>query len=274
MLIGLVTHPDSLYPEANTEQGLAYQLTRLLNDQGVETTIVVEDRNLATNHLQLSMADVIQSREALQVLQKRWGLYLRNETRSAPREWLSGVTTRIRRTLHRAEPRDVTAAYRLLNIEMAHLSLMALALESGTEFTLILEDDAHCEDAVSLADDLERMLTRPITPYLINLSQSFSFHEMRLNGIVRATPHVWANGGREFCTDRPVTNTVCAIAYRTDLLGRIIHRWNVGELVPVIPVDWRLNQQLMALYSEGQLPAGECTIVQPGPIIQRSLHER
>jgi hypothetical protein len=274
LFIGLVTHPDSHYPEANSEKGLAHQLTKLLNKQGVQTTFVVEDRNLATNYLPLTMTEVTQSRKALDALQRAWGSYIHDETRSATRDWLSRFTTRVRRLLRRAEPRGVTAAYRLLNIEMAHLSLMTRALESEADFTLVLEDDAHCENVQGLADDLERMLRRPITPYLISLSQSFSFHEMHLTGMVRTTPYVWANGGTEFRTERPVTNTVCAIMYRTDLLQRVLPRWNPNELVPVIPVDWRLNQWLMALYSEGELPEGECRIVQPGPIVQQSLHER
>ena len=60
--------------------------------------------------------------------------------------------------------------------------------------------------------------------------------------------------------------------YRQDFLLDLHQHWRAEKLVPVIPVDWRLNALLMDMYSTGSLPQGSATLVFPSPIIQRSLH--
>ena len=70
---------------------------------------------------------------------------------------------------------------------------------------------------------------------------------------------------------RPISNTVCAILYRADFLGRFLERFEALPIEPVVPIDWKLNIVLMDMYDVGEIVAGDCWIVTPGPVDQRSM---
>ena len=70
---------------------------------------------------------------------------------------------------------------------------------------------------------------------------------------------------------RPISNTVCAILYRADFLGRFLTRFDALPIEPVVPIDWKLNIVLMDMYNAGGIVAGDCWIVTPGPVDQRSM---
>jgi hypothetical protein len=73
----------------------------------------------------------------------------------------------------------------------------------------------------------------------------------------------------------PVTNTVCAILYRTEFLMQLLDVWEALPMEPVVPIDWKLNRALMTLYQRGSLPPGSTWLVDPAPIIQMSMiHSR
>ena len=71
----------------------------------------------------------------------------------------------------------------------------------------------------------------------------------------------------------PVTNTVCAILYRTSFLRELLAVWAELPVEPVIPIDWKLNKALMMLHGRGLLPAGSAWNVEPAPIVQMSMAE-
>jgi hypothetical protein len=74
-------------------------------------------------------------------------------------------------------------------------------------------------------------------------------------------------------TELPVTNTVCAIAYRAPFAELLLEEYSKMPQRPVVPIDWKLNQALMTVHGRGELPSGSCLWVLPGPIDQLSMRD-
>ena len=266
LFIGLVTHPRSQFPESPGSHGLMRQLADALSALGMGISTYCEDRDLADPIEELTAQELAESRHYLLQVQRDWASYISHDSKSLRlQQWVA----RMRRAV---EPQSSRAARRLLNIELAHLEIMTASLATGADFTLIIEDDAHCPDTQALAGDLHDLMMRTETPYMSHVSTSFSLEQLGIDDLVNGEEHRWSNGGREFRLLRPVTNTVCATMYRQDFLLDLHQHWRAEKLVPVIPVDWRLNALLMDMYATGDLPKGYATVVFPSPIIQRSLH--
>ena len=266
LFIGLVTHARSQFPESRGSDGLMGQLADELSALGVEISTYCEDRDLADSMEELTAQELADSRRYLLQVQRDWASYISHESKSLRlQQWVA----RMRRAV---EPQSSRAARRLLNIELAHLEIMTASLATAADFTLIIEDDAHCPDTQALAGDLHDLMMRTEAPYMSHVSTSFSPKQLGIDGLVKGEERRWLNGGHEFRLLRPVTNTVCATMYRQDFLLDLHQRWRAEELVPVIPVDWRLNALLMDMHATGGLPKGYATVVFPSPIIQRSLH--
>ena len=70
---------------------------------------------------------------------------------------------------------------------------------------------------------------------------------------------------------KPVTNTVCAVLYRTSFLEELLTVLDSLPLSPVIPIDWKLNAALLQMHDSGALGAGDCWFLEPAPIVQRSM---
>ncbi|NKB92086.1 MAG: hypothetical protein GKR85_07380 [Candidatus Nanopelagicales bacterium] len=266
LFIGLVTHPLSQFPGSRGSHGLMGQLADELSALGMEISTYCEDRDLADSIEELTAQELAHSRDYLLQVQRDWASYISHDSKSLRlHQWVA----RMRRAV---EPQSSRAARRLLNIELAHLEIMTASLATGADFTLIIEDDAHCPDIQALAGDLHDLMMRTEAPYMSHVSTSFSPEQLGIDSLVSGEESRWSNGGHEFRLLRPVTNTVCATMYRQDFLLNLHQRWRAEKLVPVIPVDWRLNALLMDMYATGDLPKGYATVVFPSPIIQRSLH--
>ena len=266
LFIGLVTHQRTAHPESSDPIGLKQTLSDVLTDAGLRIQSRTEDRNLLPATVSISESDLVDSRNMLKLVQRAWSRY---RSESTIREQLQRLRGALRTDL---EPDSDVAAKRLLNIELSHLSLMESALESESRFTLIIEDDAQCVDVIGLSHDLLALMGRDETPFMTQLSTSFSPSELGISQLLREPLRTWSNGGIEYALDRPVTNTVCAVLYRRDFLEHVVPRWRAMDLMPVIPVDWRLNAILIDMHEGGRLPHGYASIVIPGPIVQRSLH--
>ena len=266
LFIGLVTHPRSQFPESAGSHGLMRQLADALSALGMGISTYCEDRDLADSMEELTAKEIADSRRHLLQVQRNWASYISHDSKSLPLEqWVARMRGAV-------EPKSPRAARRLLNIELAHLEIMTASLATGADFTFIIEDDAHCPDIQALAGDLHELMMRTEAPYMSHVSTSFSPEQLGINGLVNREERRWSNGGHEFRLLRPVTNTVCATMYRQDFLLDLHQHWRTEKLVPVIPVDWRLNALLMDMYATGDLPKGYATLVFPSPIIQRSLH--
>jgi hypothetical protein len=75
-----------------------------------------------------------------------------------------------------------------------------------------------------------------------------------------------------FAASRPITNTVCANLVRSDFAGRLAAGIRQRGLIPVAPIDWRVNEVVMDLFDSGELDATSCLWVSPGLFVQRSMH--
>lgn len=270
LFIGLVTHQRTAHPDSSGPIGLKQTLSDVLMGAGLQIQSRTEERNLLPATVSISESDLVDSRNMLKHVQRAWSRYRSESTIRAQLQRLGGALRGALRS--NLEPASDVAAKRLLNIELAHLSLMESALESGSQFALIIEDDAQCADVIGLGHDLLALIQRDETPFMTQLSTSFSARELGISKLMREPLHTWLNGGIEYALHRPATNTVCAVLYRRDFLADVVPRWRAMDLMPVIPVDWRLNAMLINMHAGGSLPDGYASIVIPGPLVQRSLH--
>ena len=166
---------------------------------------------------------------------------------------------------------------RLANIETSHLALMELAMASGAQWALILEDDAQVADPATFAGELVSFAERygeESQPLYVNLSRSFELHALRIEHLMR---HVgtWSDDGTVelLASSRPVTNTVCAVLYRGMFLGDLAGVMRSIPLHPVVPIDWKLNHALMELTARTRIRDADCWTASPAPVIQGSMAE-
>jgi len=205
-------------------------------------------------------------------LEGQWRRYLGR--RRDLRWWANRASRWIRRTAQRLLPPSTDLVRRLLNIELSHLSLMRQGLESGADWVLILEDDAFALDIKDLSDGLVQLMREPDAPHFVDLSGSFTPRELGIEHLLIPLPGTsWAGTFDRalMSTERPVTNTVCAILYSAPFLAQIVAKIDELPMEPVVPIDWKLNQALMNLYAAGQVGAGDFWLVDPAPIMQMSM---
>lgn len=269
MFIGVVTYSATSFPEAQSFKGAGARLVQACKEQGLEATLSIEDRNLWTElGGKLTMPVRSSYREEL-AEEWRWRGFL--GTRST--WWAARHATRWVRTI-RGQQADQEQAIqqRLLNIEWAHRSLWEQALDSGSEISLILEDDATVENATDVAEGLVNLATSPWS--YVNLSLSFGPDQLGIARLLQPSGLSWGGTvSREVLrSSRPVTNTVCAIGYRREFLTRFVNHWISMPVEPVLPIDWKMNRALRELVNSGILRPGSSLWVEPGPLVQGSLH--
>ncbi len=180
----------------------------------------------------------------------------------------------VRRGWQRLAPPRKSTVERLLNIELAHQDLLHQGGASKAPWILIIEDDALSTNIEDLADGIAKLLeqAKPRVQF-INLSESFEVAELGIDHLLRDSRYSW-HGSVErqvLSAERPVTNTVCAIAYRSSFAEHLLSAYASMPLRPVVPIDWKLNQALMSMYASGSLTADSCWWVVPGPIDQLSM---
>jgi hypothetical protein len=151
---------------------------------------------------------------------------------------------------------------------------MRQGLASGAPWVVILEDDAFASDLADLSHGLLGLFATGAGPAYVNLSESFTPTELGISHLLDVVDGVgWAgsNPRSVLSSALPVTNTVCAIAYSSAFLARLVPALEALPVSPVVPIDWKLNQALMDLYRTGALPSGSCWLVEPAPIRQMSM---
>ena len=173
--------------------------------------------------------------------------------------------------LHIERPHD-SYTRRLLNIEYAHRLLMQRGLDSGAQWIIILEDDASCSDVADLTSGLTQIMTATDRECLINMSDSFTFASLGIKHLIDVSQTIRWEGTRPRAVleaERPVTNTVCAMAYSRDLLHRIVSGFDAMPEQPVLPIDWKLNNALKDLRATGD--EIQCLLLDPAPVQQLSM---
>jgi hypothetical protein len=168
---------------------------------------------------------------------------------------------------------------RLLNIELSHLGLLTEGHASGATWVLILEDDAVAPNVSDLVDGLVGLTDWHDVAY-INLSASFDLKQLRVKELLQSdVAHVWQGDQARIIlrSSKPITNTVCAIAYHTSFIPKLLQIWDQMPIDPILPIDWKLNAAVMKLYREGVLDPSRsgrlCLTVEPAPIDQMSMRD-
>ncbi len=287
LFIGLVTHPASRFSDSSGPDGFVARLGAFVESSGGVATVRVNDRNDYDESLVVLDRDAV--RESIDEefrTESDWRAYLDG---GAP-----GVRFRVTIALRHAARRltlappwertlppeapGVRMVRRLLNIELSHLSLLREAAGSGTEWTLLVEDDASPADLDRFAVDLEEFMARQggaVQPLYVNLSESFGHQELGVSHLLSPVSTWGAQRGDAaaiLSAERPVTNTVCAILYRTAFLADLVPALDAVPMTPVVPIDWKLNRALMDLHRAGRIGSGDCWTVSPAPLLQRSMH--
>jgi hypothetical protein len=275
VFIGLVTHPRSRFNASGMATQQAEALAEALRKRGRSAAVLVSDRDdYRPADLPLSSLDLRRSGARQGTVEYRWRRYLAagggRPCRSAFADWMF----RIAMSIKRAATADRAAAVRLLNIDLSHLRVMDAAVEDGSEWTLVLEDDAWVADpdlcAASLIEAMDVLASTPVA--FASLSESIPYDQLGVVGIVSGVvdPEV---PGWLVATSRPVTNTVCANLYRTTFLVDVAAGIRGQGLVPVVPIDWRLNEQVIRMWDAGSLTSSSCVWANPGLFLQGSMHQ-
>ena len=286
--IGVVSHASSRFGVNQGPEGLGSRLAQALSNLGCRSEVVVNTADLWDGRLDQGALDsqwaVNLDRSAVQrsltaqlALERRWSTYLGLST--SLRDRFRNFALRLGRLRRRIQSPSPSSLRRLLNIELSHLDLWQRGINSGASWILVLEDDAFSADIHDLAAGLVGLTSESGHLAFVNMSRSFSALELRIEYLLGHDPHMQWQGFqyRELLiAARPVTNTVCAIAYHRDFLIKLLETWRSLPVDPVVPIDWKLNQALMQLYRTGNFALsdsefGACLMVMPEPIVQGSM---
>jgi len=281
LFIGLVTHPRSRFIDASGSDGLAAGLARELSSLGwdVQTTIVSENL-VDASELDLSPRGILQSIRQEMEVERRWARFQRERSPLSRMAHTAVLRSRevfrfwkfLRPTPSARKSAEQTLL-RLANIETAHMSLMRAGAAHGSQWILILEDDARAPDYQQLAQEFNEKLDSWNTstqPSYVNLSQSFALDAIKVDRTLTAVGP-WSSASTVLSSSIPFTNTVCAVLYRREFLQTLNEEMEGIHLQPIIPIDWKLNLALMGLHTKALIRPGDCYTVDPAPIVQGSM---
>jgi hypothetical protein len=276
LFLGLVTHSSSVFNRDNRAGKLIQRLAEALTGHGLRVEFLISDRNdysavqFPTTRDSLLKAAVIQSS-----LERDWRNFVdkaagTNRSKKAQSYGLY-VAMRAKRTLAalRGENSRAAKAYqRLINIDLSHLRVLSEGLDSGAAAIVILEDDASMRSE-DLVEEFARILimARQKNIEFINLSESISAPELGIEAILSRGRGI--DSGHRISVielDTPITNTVCANYYSRAFAEKFCEYIAPPNLTPVRPIDWRLNEMMLAN------PNTRTWWVQPGLFIQGSMH--
>lgn len=275
LFIGVVSHPETPFRVNQGHLGLAALLSDELRRHGVSSTCEVNVKNSFDESGVKESEIVFRKGIAAEVrLESQWYKYL-----GSPLGLRYLVTHSIRWLRVQSfcwRKSDVAEIRRLINIELSHRHLMKKGLESRSEWILILEDDAGAQDIADIAIGLKSIMDCDQPPIFVNLSKSFSLKDLGINHLLSPSSALSWSGTISrtvMQSERPATNTVCAILYQRDFLVRLVSELEAMSFEPVIPIDWRINEALINLWAGGQVGSGECCFIDPAPIVQLSMHK-
>lgn len=291
LFIGMVTHARSRFNADGAANRMMESLALAAEALGIDVVSVVGDRD-DYDPVQFPMSRMNLIRWAVHQarLEYRWRRYLAaggaDDLAVHGRDLLIWGAMTAKRAVESVSPHpwdaveDLTgakAAVRLLNIDLSHLRLMDEAAKSGCDWVLILEDDAGFSDPdVAMREVAGVMAAIADTGAgFVSLSESLGLNELGVGGILAPAPDLESGIASKrslWRASRPVTNTVCANLYRRGFLAMVREEIGRQGLVPVAPIDWRLNAALMALFEGGRVDSQTCLWLRPGAFVQRSMH--
>ena len=273
-LIGVVSYEGSRFAVSQGPDGLAARLASHFSADGIAAAIQVNTLNLwDSRHVDINRNLVQRSLSAENAVKNRWERYLHGGDHVPTSQRAARWGLRQWQRLRSPGPGSIR---RLVNIELSHIDLMKAAIRQGTDWLLLLEDDASSADIHDCADGLASIMRQaPMNVCYINVSQSFSPQQLGIAHLLQPSEEKWSGGiPRQICSaSLPVTNTVCAILYRREFLQNLLDELESIPLLPAIPIDWKLNAALMAMTKRGDLGSSSCWQVVPAPIDQLSFHQ-
>ena len=281
VFVGLVSHVKSAFAPSQGPEGLAASLTVALRDLGSECQSWVNTANLLDEQIYPLNSEMARESVRQEIrLEARWFEFL--ESGDSLSQFARLAARRVRFFLDWKRNSQERELRRLLNIEYSHVDLYRRAIESGAKWAIILEDDAESSDLGDLANGLLSIFNadhEPVTESIssikmINLSDSFTLDQIGVRRLLSPIVGLsWSGAAtREVLGSRkPATNTVCAIAFRTDFLAQVLADFDSQPAFPVLPIDWKLNETLMRMYETGEIGANECMFIEPAPIVQLSM---
>ena len=275
LFIGLVTHPKTRFKTSQTVNGVARRLEAELRSKGINASTTICAENLCD--YTIGRYTAAQSKIAQRAASIQWHYYLLKQLPPIHKLAAVFIKSLAEATKDFFSSKAQTATRRLINIELAHLSLMQRALEARASWAIIIEDDATCENIEDLADGILGIIGSPHKSSYINLSLSFTPEQLNVDRLLAIDQNLTWNGSTLRSILRaslPITNTVCAVAYEANFLRDLLHIMEEMGPFPVLPIDWKLNMALIKLHrSQFLLQRYKgCLFVEPGPLIQGSLH--
>ncbi len=263
LYLGLLTHKDSEYSRTPFVElfGKAMELGGA-NQFEIKTSIT-EENPFST--LDVKFSDLLLARVYLPILYRRWADYLvGKKTSRAIKNNLRILANLIMYCAHltrsKFRAKEQRRLSRDLNITSGHIKLLEDFLNSGTPVGLIFEDDASFDPSKELIFtlfDLVRFTqTTPAPNFFIDVSDSYSFQELGVQHLV-ILPKLDVGqdkflGSSIRSTEKPFTNTCCAILYNRSMAQLMLARVKSYSRTTgkrVIPIDWMLNSILLELES-------------------------
>ena len=259
-MVGLVTHEGSRF----RSQGMATleSVNSAARASGIGVRVLVSDRNDADPHQHfVTRGTVADSARHQAELEARWRAHVAGRrVSSVPSPLTLGM--RARRSFN-----SVDSVFRLLNIDYSHLRVWRHALATGASAALAIEDDAQLVDE-HLGEFLASLLPHvEDQSVLVNCSRSIAVDDLGITEILReAATTLQLSEVRVTETNRAITNTVCANLYSREFLARLVAFIDRRGLVPVAPIDWRVNEFLL---HDSEM---KTWWVDPAPFVQGSMH--
>lgn len=288
LFIGVVSHEGSRFSLSQGPAGLAAQLAARMGALGTSCLVQVNTQDsYDPSALPIDGRLVQASLAAQRRLEVEWSRFLRAGSRGSMASrvgaWCVMLARHLKQTALYVRPwhgadenatSGVRLVRRLINIELSHVNLWQAGLDSGASWILVIEDDASSPDLADCAAGLAALLTDPqCTAAYINLSMSFTPRELGIDHLISHAGITWEGSIKReiLVASRPVTNTVCAIAYRADFVRSLLSEFAELPMTPVVPIDWKLNVALMRMHERADLSAGDAWLVEPGPMVQMSM---
>lgn len=239
LILGLVTHSHSGFRKSG-ERTLA-TVAESLQSVGIVCEIIISDRNDADPaKYPIDRSVIARSARHQAALEARWRRHLDHQWGGAVGDRVLTLAMAARRTA--ANPK---ALLRLLNIDLSHLRIWRTALTHNAP-ALVLEDDARLRTAEVgqiLADLLPRIAHLSA---MVNCSTSIDVKTLGAQNLLDSAPTTDLPLQHALrMPQRAVTNTVCANLYSVGFLTELVSFIDTRGLVPVVPIDWRVNEFLL-----------------------------
>ena len=273
LFVGVVSHDGSRFTDSQGPDGLAEKLAAGLRSLGMSINLRINTADLLDpiRH-PVDEETVKQSLRAQSQLENEWITYL-HSPRHLTARFKSSAGRYLRDLKSGIRSKKVSTITRLINIELSHFDLFDAGLASGSEWVLVLEDDAITQNVSDCVAGIAGLARAKQPPGFVNLSQSFSLEELGIDHLLAPRGAPWQGGldRQILVAQRPVTNTVCAVLYHSDFLQDMVRAMRRLPFYPIVPIDWRINQALMAMVEAGTAGANTAWFVEPGPIDQMSM---